>query len=243
VAAGGVPYTLFADVAQNQSHALDALPVETDPELIALPSPPKQGRGLTVAVMALTTLAAAVLAWSLRSEAGYATKPGAPLEIGDLAKAQLGPELENRYVRGSALLGSHGAIRYGRAAEGDSFRLAPVLGQDKLWVEIHVPEGFEGPRFIPPSSFAGRLVPLSDAGLRHQSLRGAVADKTGTTIPPDAWVLIDSSSPRASRWALAMVVILLGFAAWNVVSIVRLLSRVKDDGARPAQPDGGPTAE
>ncbi len=230
-------------MAQNQSHALDALPVETDPELIALPSPPKQGRGLTVAVMALTTLAAAVLAWSLRSEADYATKPGTPIEVGDLSKAQLGSALENRYVRGSALLGSHGAIRYGRAAEGDSFRLAPVLGQDKLWVEIRVPEGFEGPRFIPPASFAGRLVPLSEAGLRHQSLRGAVADKTGTTIPADAWVLIDSSSPRASRWALAMVAILLGFATWNVVSIVRLLSRVKDARPGAASPDEGEASE
>jgi hypothetical protein len=173
-----------------------------------------------------------LLAWSLRSEARYATTLGQPTEVGELSKLSLGANVENRYVRGSGLLGSQGAIRYGRAAEGDSFRLAPVLGQDKLWVEIRVPEGFEGPRFIPPSTFAGRLVPLSDAGLRHQSLRDAVADKTEAKVPPDAWILIDGSSPRASRWALAMVIILLGFATWNLVSIARLVSRIRDDGTR-----------
>jgi hypothetical protein len=42
------------------------------PELLALPAPPKRERGITVATMALTALAAALLAWSLRSEARYA---------------------------------------------------------------------------------------------------------------------------------------------------------------------------
>jgi len=229
-------------VAQNQSHALEALPLEPDPELIALPAPPKQGRALTIGVMSVTAIASALLAWSLRGEARYATTDGAPIEVGDLSKVTLDSSVENRYVRGSGLLGTQGAIRYGRAAEGDSFRLAPVLGQDRVWVEIRVPEGFEGPRFIPPSTFAGRLVPLREAGLRHQSLRTAVADKTPTTVPEDAWILVDGSSPRASRWALAMVAILLGFATWNLVSMARLVARVRDT-TRPAQDDEAQAGE
>jgi hypothetical protein len=178
--------------------------------------------------MLLTSIAAGLLAWSLRSEADYALASGSPREMGDLKALSLEPSIANTYVRGGALLGTQGAIRYGRAAEGDTFRLAPVIGHDKLWVEIRVPEGFEGPRFIPPTQFAGRLVPFNRAGLRHASLRGAVSDKTQVTVPADAWILVDSSSPRASRWALAFVVLFAGFAAWNLIAAVRLIARVRD---------------
>ena len=131
-------------------------------------------------------------------------------------------------MRASGLLGTSGAIRYGRAAEGDSFRLAPVAGNPGLWVEIRVPEGFEGPRFVPPTAFAGRLVPFRKAGVRHvrPDQVGARPDRGGV-VPDDAWVLIDGSSPRASRWAVALTALFLGFAAWNVAGVARVLSRVR----------------
>lgn len=218
------------DVATNPSQALGAVQtLEPDPELIALPAPPKRERALTVATMCFTSVAAVLLAFSLRSEASYALTSGTPTDLGDLA--QLGapqPATANHYVRGAGNLGTQGAIRYGRAAESDSFRLAPVAGNDKLWVEIRVPEGFEGPRFIPPSSFAGRLVPLSQAGLRHSGLGASVSERTGVSMPEDAWILIDGSSPRASRWALALSIVFSSFALWNVIGIARLLMRVRD---------------
>ena len=223
-------YSLFPDVASDQSQALPPLQTsEPDPELLALPAPPKRERALTIALMVLTSIAAGLLAWSLRSEASYALASGAPRDMGELSKLGLDPSMGNSYVRGGALLGTQGAIRYGRAAEGDTFRLAPVIGNDKLWVEIRVPEGFEGPRFIPPTQFAGRLVPFSRAGLRHASLRGAVVDKTEVQIPADGWILVDSSSPRASRWALAFVGLFAGFAVWNLFGAARLLARVRDE--------------
>jgi hypothetical protein len=205
--------------------------VREDPELLALPAPPKRERAVTLVVMALTSLAAALLAWSLRSEARYALVAGTPRELGDLSKVALDASLTNAYVRGEGLLGTQGAIRYGRAAESDSFRLAPIAGHNKLWVEIRVPEGFEGPRFIPPTQFAGRLVPFADSGLRHASLRGAVQDETKVAVPADAWILIDGSSPRASRWALVLVVLFAGFSAWNMFGVARLVGRVRDEDA------------
>jgi hypothetical protein len=126
-------------------------------------------------------------------------------------------------------LASTGAIKYGRAAEGDSFRLAPIAGNERIWVEIRVPEGFEGPRFIPPSSFAGRLVPFDRSGLRHASLASAVEEQTGSKVPEGSWILVDGTSPRASRWALALATLFLGFAVWNTVSAVRLVARVRDE--------------
>lgn len=232
---------LATDVSTHPSQALPAVNrLEPDPELLALPAPPKRERGITVATMALTALAAALLAWSLRSEARYALTSGAPTSVGDFTKLTLDDAMKNRYVEGSALLGTQGAIRYGRAAESDTFRLAPVAGNPKLFVEIRVPEGFEGPRFIPPRSFAGRLVPFSESGLRHAGLSDAIAEKGNTQVPPDAWIVIDGSSPRASRWALMLVVLFGAFALWNAIGVVRLLARVKD-GESPPPGEGATT--
>jgi hypothetical protein len=174
----------------------------------------------------------------LRSEARYALTSGAPTSVGDLTKLTLDDAMTNRYIEGSALLGTEGAIRYGRAAESDTFRLAPVAGNPKLFVEIRVPEGFEGPRFIPPRSFAGRLVPFSESGLRHAGLRDSIAEKGSAQVPADAWIVIDGSSPRASRWALMLVVLFGAFALWNAIGVVRLLARVKDDAESPPRDEG-----
>lgn len=199
-----------------------------DPELSALPAPPKRERTITVALMLLTAALSLLMMGALFSEARYALAPGTPGDAGDLASFSPSFEMTNRYVRATALLGTEGAIRYGRAAEGDSFRLAPVAGNLKLWVEIRVPEGFEGPRFVPPTLFAGRLVPFDAAGIRHSFLRAAVMEQTKVDVPKDAWLLIDGSSPRASRWAVALSILFAGFALWNGVGVVRLLKRVRD---------------
>lgn len=126
------------------------------------------------------------------------------------------------------MLGSAGAIRYARPLEGDSFRLQPVAGNRRIWAEIRVPEGMEGPRFVPPTIFAGRLVPFDQAGLRHAGLRRSVLQQTGAQVPADAWLLIDGASPRASRWAVALAALFTFFAVWNAVNVVRILRPVRD---------------
>jgi hypothetical protein len=199
-----------------------------DPELLSLPSPPKRERTAAVVLMALTAIAALWMAVALLGEARYALAPGQPDEVGDLTSLRPGPDLANRYVRASGLLGTSGAIRYGRAAEGDSFRLAPIAGNPEVWVEIRVPEGFEGPRFVPPTTFAGRLVPFTKAGLRHAGLFKAVAAQTDASVPADAWLLIDGTSPRHARWAVALSLLFVGFAAWNIAGVARVLARVRD---------------
>lgn len=206
---------------------------EPDPELTALPAPPKRERTTAVVLMVLTAAAAIFMAVLLFGEARYAIATGTPTDIGELATLKPPPDLSNRYVHATGLLGTTGAIRYARTAESDSFRLMPVAGNPSLWVEIRVPEGFEGPRFVPPSKFAGRLVPMSKAGMRHVGLAKSVKDQTDITVPEDAWLLIDGSSPRASRWAIALAAMFVAFAGWNLLGVARVLRPVKDE-ARPA---------
>ncbi len=194
-----------------------------DPDFEALPEPRRPGRKLTLVAMALTAVLALLMAFMLRGEAAYALAGGQPAELGNLAQLTPGPELSNRMVHGDALLGSTGAIRYGRPLEGDTFRLAPVAGNDKVWVEIRVPEGLEGPRFVPPTSFVGRLVPFSAAGLGHGDLPEAVSEATRTQhVPAGAWILIDDQTPASTRWALGLIALFLGFAAFNLWGLYRL---------------------
>jgi len=224
--ASPVPRDPSSTMTAPSAPALDA--PGPDPELLALPAPPKRERTATVVLMAITAIAAAWMAVVLLGEARYALTRGDLLDVPDLATLTPGADIENRYVRTSGLLGTTGAIRYGRAAEGDSFRLAPIAANSKIWVEIRVPEGFEGPRFVPPTNFAGRFVPFKKAGVRHARLPESVRAQTDKPVPDDAWVLIDGCSPRASRWALALVLLFFGFSMWNVAGIVRILARVRD---------------
>ena len=199
-----------------------------DPDLVALPAPRREERRFTVLLMVATALASAWMIFSLRGEVGYALSSPAPLELGDLAQATPAAELANRYVRASGLLASVGSIRYERPMEGDSFRLAPLAGNPKVWIEIRVPEGMEGPKFAPPTSFVGRLVPFREAGIRHAGLARSVEAAGGAKISPDAWVLVDGSSPRASRWSIALGLLLAYFTGWNLYGVFKLMRRVRD---------------
>jgi len=212
----------------EQAVTKPAVRSEVDPELLALPAPPRRDRTLAVALMLVTAVASIAMCWALRGEVAYAFSRPVPADLGDLTTLQLGSVAPGNYVEARCLLGTSGAIRYSRPLEGDSFRLQPVAGNDKLWVEIRVPEGMEGPRFIPPSSFAGRLSPMKSAGLRHAGLARSVHAQTSVVIPPDAWILVDGASPRASRWAVALFGLFAFFAAWNLVNTVRIVRKVSD---------------
>ncbi len=201
-----------------------ALPAR-DPDLEALPEPRRPGRRLTLVSLSVTALVALAMAWALSGEAAYSLEKGPPKDLGNLSELRPGPALANTWVHGEALLGSAQAIRYHRPLEDDSYRLAPVAGNDTVWVQIRVPEGMEGPRFVPPTSFVGRLVPISSAGLRHSGLDDAVETAGAGKVPDGAWLLIDGEAPATTRWAIGLVVMFLGFAAFNVYGLARLLRR------------------
>lgn len=203
---------------------------ETDPELEALPQPRRPGRRLTLGALGVTAGVSLGMLVGLGSDALYATRSGQPAEIGDLARFDGGGSRARvgSWVHGEGLLGTQGAIRYARPLEADTFRLAPVEGNPKLWVEIRVPAGEEGPRFVAPSSFVGRLLPFRWAGLRHAGLGAEVRAASQREIPSDAWLLIDGESPASVRWALGLVGLFFGFASFNVFGLYRLLRPVRD---------------
>ncbi|MCS6898852.1 MAG: sigma-54 dependent transcriptional regulator [Myxococcales bacterium] len=199
-----------------------------DPELLALPAPPRHEQRLALTLMVLVALASGWLLWLLRGEVSYAFSPASPIDLGDLNQATPSAEHANRYVRASGLLAATRTIHYERPLEGDSFRLAPLAGNPKIWVEIRVPEGMEGPRFTPPSSFVGRFVPFHEVGIRHRGLAASLTRAGAGSVPEGAWLLIDGGSPRASRWSVALAALLAYFLVWNSIGFFQLVRKIKD---------------
>jgi hypothetical protein len=202
---------------------------ELDPELLALPDPPRRERTLTVVVLAVAAALSLAMVFALRHDVAYALAASTPTSVGDLRTANDATLAagENRLVRADGLLGAAGGIRYERPFVEDTFRTLPVAGRDDIWVDVRVPAGQESGRWEPPRSFAGRLVHVGGAGPRHRGLGDAIERTTGRRIPSGAWLLVDGEGPESARWTLLLAVMFLGFATWNVAAIARITRKVR----------------
>lgn len=181
---------------------------------------------MSLALMVTTAVLAAVMVVGLAGDVRYALTGTEPEDIGDLIRWNPERGMSNRFVRGTGKLGSSGAIRYDRPLERDSFRLAPVDGNEKVWVEMRVP-GSGPTHFVPPTTFVGRVMPLEGAVFRYRGLGRSVHEVTGAVVPEHAWVLVDGATPTASRWTVALALLFVLFAGYNIVTIARIVRPVK----------------
>jgi hypothetical protein len=199
---------------------------QPDADLEALPPPRRPWRKLTLVVMSVTLLGSLALTLALRGELSFSLSGQPPRGLGELSRFAPQAADANTWVQGEGELEVRGAIAYRRPLESDSYRLSPVSGTDKLWVQVRVPSDDADPdhkRFVPPTSFVGRLVPASQGGVRLSQLGGAIAEAGRPPLPSDAWLLIDGEAPATTRWTLGLVALLLGFAAFNLFGLRRLL--------------------
>jgi hypothetical protein len=199
---------------------------EVDPELLALPDPPRAERTATLFILGFTAIAALAMVFMLARDAAYALAPSTATDVGDLRTSPPTSFGENGFVRAHGMLAAVGAIRYERPFASDTYRVAPVAGRPDVWVEMRIPMGQETARFVPPSAFSGRLVRFDAAGPRHRGLRDAIAAASGAAVPPGAWLVVDAETPSDARWAVALVFLFLGFAGWNFLAIQRLVRKV-----------------
>jgi hypothetical protein len=192
-----------------------------DPELVALPRPPRQERTLSVLLMALTGLLAVFMTAALAGDVKYALAGNVPEVVGPLSALAPEPAMSNRFVRADGTLRTDGALRYRRPLESDSFQLVPVSGNDRVWVELRVPPVPESAASAPPVTFVGRLLPIKSIAFGFGGLRRSM--ETGGSIAADAWVLVDGATPVGSHWTVALAAMLALFAAYNLVMIARIL--------------------
>jgi len=200
-----------------------------DLDLEALPAPRRPWRRATLAALALSALGSLALAFALRGEAVFALESGPPVDVGELSRFHATSANANTWVHGNGTLRADGAVRYARPLENDTYRLARIEGNDKLWVQVSVPDDPadpEGAHFVAPTSFVGRLIPVSRAGIRHGVVRAAVSDAWQGRVSDDAWLLVDGEAPQTTRWALGLCALFLGFATFSVIGLAKLTQKV-----------------
>ena len=206
------------------------------------PAPKRTERTLTVAVMSLTALLTAWLAWSLRGEAAYALTSQTPVELGTLTAQD---KYAGSFVRGRADLQGTPTAGYRRPFESDAYRVSQSKGSN-IWVVYGVPAALDGPRFVPPALVAGRLVRADALGVRFGGIEAAIAELGGKgTANQPIWVLIDGEDPEGMTWVLGLEGLLLLFIAFNVLSIVRVMRRMGHDEVDNGSPlsENAPDAE
>lgn len=199
---------------------------QTDADLEALPAPRRPWRKLTLVVMSATLLGSLALGAALWGEFSFSLSGRPPHGVGELSRFKPQAHDANTWVQGEGELEVQGAIAYRRPLESDSYRLSRVSGTQQLWVQVRVPSDEDDPehkRFVPPTSFVGRLVPASQGGVRLSQLGSAIAEAGRPALPSNAWLLIDGEGPATTRWTLGLGGLLLGFAAFNLVGLRRLL--------------------
>jgi len=200
----------------------------SDPELQDLPAPRRPWRRSTLVLLSVTALCSLAMLIGLGSTVQFALSNRPPVDIGNLQAFEPTEALANRYVRASGRLEDTGGIGFERPLERDNFRLVPIVGNRRVWVELQIPAGYDTEHFVPPVAFAGRLLPLAQAGLRFSALRTAML-KAGWQpdhLPADAWVLLDGESPASTRWSLgvaALMAAFFGFCIWALISLLRPL--------------------
>jgi len=199
-----------------------------DGELLDMPRPRRTMRAVTVAVMVVTAVVASWLAWSLRAEVGYALGSSQAAELGDLSQAELAAH-DGHYVRLRAELADAPSVRYRRVCDRGIYRAAlavPGEAGAQRWVVYGIPETLAGPRFVPPTLVAGRLVRVADLSVRFGGLRDALDELSGRSSA-GAWVLVDGEDPASLGWVLGLEALLLTFIGFNLLSLGRVLRRIR----------------
>jgi hypothetical protein len=180
--------------------------------------------------MSVTAGLALATVFGLRSSAAFALESGPPREVGALTAVQLDTSLANSWVHGTGTLAEEG-VEYRRPLDGDRYRLVPIDGNPRLFVELRVPSGVEPSHYVAPNSFVGRLVPLKNAGIRYHAVSEALSRTLASRARESgdgAWILVDGQAPSTSRWALSLGALFIVFAAVNLWGIVRLLKPVSE---------------
>ena len=163
---------------------------ELDPELLALPDPPRRERTLTVVVLAVAAVLSLAMVFALRHDVAYAVGGSTAADLGDL-HAATGATLagfDNRYVRADSLLGAAGGIRYERPFVDDTFRTLPVAGRRDVWVDVRVPAGHRDTKDLArlqPARLPGQ-VPQQHPSRRVRAYRRDEVDKCLIAVGEEA---------------------------------------------------------
>lgn len=208
----------------------DVDPEGVDPELLALPAPPRARRLVTLVVMALVVVAAMALAVSLRHDLAYFFSSGQTIDLGDVHAvdpAHLEPNTHVR-IRGTPMMSR--AVRYRRVLTGGRYVVFPLAGQRTVYVQVEDREEAVG-----RSEFSGRLVTFAQLGGRMSAVEGYLGREMDLPVSGESFLILADETPGSYAWALLLAALCALFVAIDVFLLLRWF-RPLPRAARTEQP-------
>jgi hypothetical protein len=175
--------------------------------------------------------ASAALAFALRHDLRFALSSRTPI---DLPATPTTAQLEgaaHRLVDIRGVPGGVGAVDYRRPIGNGLYRLAPLVDQPNVYVELRLPDGIDPTRYIPPTSLHGRLVPMDEGGARFSSARALIQSSTGRPAPAQTFILEEGAQPSLASPGAVIAMLALLLCIGQVAMMVR--PRKSAAGPRP----------
>ena len=187
-----------------------------DPELLALPAPPRARRMMTLVVMAVVVVAAMALALSLRHDLAYFFSSPATIDLGDVSTIDPAELEPNSHVRISGTPMMSRAVRYRRVLTGGRYMVFPLAGQRTVYVQVE-----DRTDALGQSEFSGRLVTFGQLGSRMSTVRGYLGGELDLPVSNESFLILADESPSSYGWAFVLAALCLLFVLIDVWLLLR----------------------
>jgi len=202
--------------------------LDVDPELLALPAPPRARAAATAGLMVGVIALSGLLMWGFRGDLQYFLSGAtAPVDLGEAVNLDRVPE--NEYVTVRGLPKAASAVRFRRIVKGGTYRVYPVMEQPALFVQSFVEDGTRVGRRPRHGEYTGRIVSFSEARGGYDAIAAFLRRDMSVEVPENAWILMAGESPRDYAWVVVLYVLLLAFIVTNGILLYRHVRPVPID--------------
>jgi hypothetical protein len=205
---------------------------ELDPELLALPAPPKGRRLWAMTLMAAVVALALGLASSLRSDMAYALLPDRAQLLGEAVRLNPAELPSNAYVvvRGTPMLS--GMVRFEAGWFGAEYVVFPLAGQRNVFVQVPA-DSLRDPRTSANTEFAGRIVTFGELGGRFRVVREFLAQRLALPVTSETYLVVAEDLPRSHAWSLFFGAFCLAIVGLNVWLFSRWFRPIRRTAPQP----------
>lgn len=192
-----------------------------DPELVALPAPPRGRRLATMTLMALVVAAAIALLMSLRADIGYFFAADTVVDLGDVNQVDHATLVPNTFVQVTGTPMASRTVHYSRPLSGSAeYAVFPLAGQRTIFVQVPV-ESRERARTLARRQFSGRLVTFGQLGGRFGAVRGYLEDQLGMPVSSESFLVMADEPPGSYAWALGLAGLCILFILLDAMMLWR----------------------
>ncbi len=199
----------------NQTAEAPQVREEVDPELEALPAPPRGRRLAAMTVMALTVVASLAFLLSLRADVGYFFANNTAADLGDISELTPATLRPNTFVRIEGTPMASKMVRYSRLVSGSTYAVFPLAGQRNVFVQIPL-AGPRDERNLSRREFSGRLVTFGQLGGRFGEVRRYLDGQMDVPVSSESFLLLTDEAPGTYGWALVLAFLCVAFVLINL---------------------------